>query len=315
MKRLLLAALLVLPAVAQEEPDKPRESAPGDVMHEVRLRSGTLLVGKLEPRQWKVLTKFGTLNVPVESIKRVRFGRKAHPDRYAEVLKLINDLAAANPERRQHAQAALKREGAFGAPELYRAAKSHADPEVRRLCQEIVDAIGVDPADFIPDDDQVETSLFSVSGAVTLKSFKVTVAELGSLNIERKDIVDVRGYSAWRMRKFKVTSNVVMVGDWLDTKIEIRKDVSLRITATGQIHYPRWGNQMMNPDGNPNMGNVNGIWLGALIGRVGKTGQHFRIGRSYAGTPQGKGTLQLAVMMNQRNQQGNGEFFVRIEEE
>ena len=315
MKRLLLASLLVLPAMAQEAPDKPREPEPADVMHEVRLRSGTLLVGKVEPRQWRVLTKFGTLHVPAENIRHVVFGRKAQPERFAQVRALIADLAASNPERRHHAQAKLKHEGAFAAPELHRAAKRHADPEVRRFCQEIFDAIGIDPDDFIPDEDRVRTSLFSVSGAVTLKSFKVTVAELGSLNVDRNDIIDVRGYSRTRVRKFKVTGQFTMIGTWLDTKIEMSENVPLKISAQGQIHFPRWGNQMMTPDGNPNMGNVNGIWLGTLIGKVGKTGQHFKIGRSYTGTPKGKGTLHIAVMMNQRNQQSSGEYTVRIERE
>ena len=92
MKRLLLASLLVLPAMAQEAPDKPREPEPADVMHEVRLRSGTLLVGKVEPRQWRVLTKFGTLHVPAENIRHVVFGRKAQPERFAQVRALIADL-------------------------------------------------------------------------------------------------------------------------------------------------------------------------------------------------------------------------------
>ena len=64
MKRLLLVTplLFVLPALAQEAPEKPASDPQPLVLHEVRLSGGTLLVGTVEPRHWKVLTKFGVLN-------------------------------------------------------------------------------------------------------------------------------------------------------------------------------------------------------------------------------------------------------------
>ena len=68
-------------------------------------------------------------------------------------------------------------------------------------------------------------------------------------------------------------------------------------------------------DGNPNMGNVNGIWMGALCGRVGNGGQTFKIGRKYNSGMPAAGTLQLCVMMNSRNQPSSGEFIVHIEDE
>lgn len=314
MKRLLLATLICLPTMAQEAP-KPPAAEPAPVMHEVLLRSGTVLVGTIEPRLWKVQTKFGVLNVPVESVKRIRFGRRANPERYALVLELIKQLASANPERRNHAQAGLKQEGTYAAPELRRAAKGHADPEVRRLCQEIFDALELEDEVLAKDDDQVATTIFNVAGSVTLKSFKVTVEELGALNVERKDIVSVSSRNAITLRKFKVTGQNTMVGAWVDTKITIEKGIKLTVKAQGTIHYPRWGNQYMMPDGNPNMGNMNGIWYGALIGKVGAGGPPFRLGANYSGTPKGKGTLFLAVMMNQKGQPSNGEYTVTIEKE
>ena len=45
------------------------------------------------------------------------------------------------------------------------------------------------------------------------------------------------------------------------------------------------------------------------------SGSMFRMGRSYSGSPAGKGTLHLAVMMNQRGQPSTGEYTVVIERE
>ena len=139
--------------------------------------------------------------------------------------------------------------------------------------------------------------------------------ELGALNVERKNITMVAGRSTKRLRKFEVTGQHTSNGTWLDTKLKITKGLKLKIRAEGTIHYPRFGNQMMLPDGNPNMGNIGGIWYGALVGKVGTAGSMFRIGRNYSGSPKGKGTLHLAVMMNQRNQPSTGEYTVLIEEQ
>jgi hypothetical protein len=318
MKRLLLlAAVLALPTHAQESPERPPpkpKPAREEILHEVKLGGGSILVGQVEPRSLRVLTQFGTLTVPIENLKQVRFGRKAQPGRYEAVLALINDLSSANPDARNAAMTKLKKESAFAAPELARAARRHEDPEVRRRSQEILDSIGIEESDFIPDDDQVSTTLFNVSGAVTAKSFKIEVKELGSVNVERRDIVSMRVFKGGRARKYRVDGKHTMATSWLDTKIAVKRGVRLRITAEGQMNWPRW-NQVATPDGNPNMGNINGIWLGAVTGRVGDAGEMFKIGRKWVGTPQGKGTLQLCVMMNQRNQPYSGEFVVHIEEE
>ena len=313
------------PPAAKPKPDQPKPAAdkkpaPAPVpaeepRHRVELSGGSVLVGRVEPRRWKVQTKFGLLAIPIENIRQVRFGRRAQPKRFAAVKKLIDDLASANPDRRNNALAALKKEGAYAAPALHRAAKKHDDPEVRRRSQELFDAIEVEEDDFIPDEDQIVTTLFTVAGEVTLSSFKVTVKELGSINIRRADIVSVRLWKDRHVRRFKLTAKHSMSMAWLDTKIKVKKGARLTIKSTGTMHWVRWGNRICTPDGNPQMGNLNGIWMGAVCGRVGDAGQMFKIGANYSGTMTGSGKLQLCLMMNSSNQPATGEFTVTIEEE
>jgi len=322
MTRLICLALLLAawPAAGQEPPASPKPTKvapapqPQHAPHEIRLQSGTLLVGRIEPEIWKVETAFGELSVPIRELKRVRFGRRSNPARRQRVQALINDLGSEDPDLRNHAQGSLKREGAFGAPEIKHAGVKHADPEVRRMCEEILEALDIDEDAFIPESDRLETSLFSVTGRVTLDAFRVTVVELGVLNIRRSDIVSVRAYRRSDTRTFTVTGQNTMASGWVDTKIKVKKGVRFKITAEGTIHFPRWGNQMFTPDGNPQMGNINGIWMGALVGRVGSSGTLFRIGRSYSGIPAGTGTLQLCCMVNMTGQPATGEFTVRIQE-
>jgi hypothetical protein len=318
MTRLLLLAALLAPAWAQDPPPETAEApAPAgpvtrDVRHEVALRSGTLLVGRIEPADWRIQTAFGMLVVPVDEIKNVKFGRKSDPERLARVAELIKDLASANPERRNHARAALKEEGAFAVRDLVAASKSHEDPEVKRICKELVDELAVPAESIAQDDDRIETTQFALTGTVTPSQFKVTVPELGGLNVMRRDIVHVRLYKAIRSVEAKVSGSHVWPNQWLDTGIKIRQGEKLRITAEGNIHFPNWGGQVFTPDGNFRMGQINGIPVGALAGRVSKSGTVFRIGTSYSGKATNTGTLELCVMMNVRGQPSSGEYTVRI---
>ena len=205
MRRAVLVAILALGARAQDEPQPAPPVAQPVVRHEVRLRSRTVLVGRLEPEEWKVVTAFGQLKVPVHEIRTVRFGRKADPQRLARVQKSIEDLGSANPERRNHARAELKEQGAFAAVDLKRMSKKHEDPEVKRICKELLDEMDLDPEEIIPDEDRIETTLFALAGTVGLDSFKVEVEELGAISVHRKDIVYIRAYKASRAVKTTVS--------------------------------------------------------------------------------------------------------------
>lgn len=305
---LALAALVLLATAAEEE-----EAPAAGQKHAIQLRGGTLLVGDLEPAELLVATAFGELTVPVTDLRRVRFGRKSDPERYQGVLTLIEDLGSASRERRLQASASLKQMGLFAAPELKASAESHTDPEVRRICQELFEALEVSEEEFLPEEDVIETSGFTMRGSVVQKAFKVTVAELGAVDVRRKDVIEIRVQQPKRTKKLAIDGQHTLAQGWLDTGIEIKKDQTLRVFAEGSIQFPNWGGQSFTPDGNLSMGNLNGIAVGTLVGRIGNGGQVFAIGRSYIGMPEGKGTLQLCVMVNAGRQPSTGEFTVRLE--
>jgi hypothetical protein len=321
---LCFLAFLVLPAGAQEEskpePEKVEVSPEGGaskreiVLHEVELRSGTVLVGTIEPTLLRIDTEFGRLTVPIAQMRSVRFGTLADAARHATLLELIENLGSRNPDRARHAQAQLNREGAFAADELRRAAASHDNPEVRRVCGEVFGALELEEERIVPRHDRIDTTLFALNGRVVQDTFRVTVPELDGLDIRRSDVIEIRVFKRVAPKNFELDGDATYVGGWVDTGIVPEKDTRLRISAEGTIHYPRWGNQFVTPDGNPNMGNLNGINMGTLIGKMGENGTFFKIGRNYSGRPQGKGTLRIAIMINVRGQPSTGKYSVRIEQ-
>lgn len=324
--RLALVAALLAPVWAQDGGEEgggaPEGGVPAvappparvvdEIRHEVQLRSGTLLVGGIEPVRWRVRTEFGVLEVPVADIRSVVFGRRADPERVARVAALVSKLASANPDRRNHARASLMEEGAFAVVDLVRASKDHDDPEVRRICKELVEELSIPDEDVVPDEDRVETTKFALTGTVESAQFKVNVPELGGINVMRRDIVRIRLFKAIRTREATVAGSNTWPNGWVDTKIEVAKGDRLAITAEGNIHFPNWGGQVFTPEGNPRMGQINGIPVGALAGRIGPNGQLFLIGRNYSGKAPVAGTLHLCLMINIQGQPSSGEYTVRI---
>jgi len=304
----LLPLLLLLPVAAQE-------STPDDVRHQVRLRSGTLLVGRLEPAEWKATTPFGPLTVPIADLRRIRFGRKADPERLERVRKLLEDLGSPNPDRKAAAQASLSEEGDFALPEIKEAAANHADPEVKRRCLELLGGQDVQELELPSDDDRVETVKFTFTGTVNEEAIRVQVPELGPVTVRRKDVQEIKSWKPVAALRLEVTGDQTYVGDWLDTQLEVHPGMTLRIRADGSINFPQWGNYTFRPDGMLNMGQIDNMPLGTLVGRVGKGGAYFRIGSSYMGAPNARGNLYLAILVQVRGQQTNGTYRVRIETE
>lgn len=303
-----LAPLILLGAALAQEPEAAVPPAAAEpIPHAVELRSGSVLVGQLEPPAWKVKTAFGELVVPVAEIKRVRFGRKSQPERLAKIAELVKDLASANPDRRDHARAAIAQEGTFASLTLRQAAKEHEDPEVRRVAGEMLKDMDLSEDDVVPDDDQVDTARFSLMGQIQLEAFKVQVNELGPLVVKRGDVVRIRASGPDMSKKVAVGGTNVWPNGWLDSKIKVEKGEKIRISATGTIFFPNWG-QAFTPDGNQNMGAMNGMMVGTLAARVGPKGTIFRIGSSFNGAMPAAGTLQLILNIQAPDQPHEGEF-------
>jgi len=313
MRRLLppLAPLILLVAAHAEDPAAAPAPDGGPQPHAVQLHSGTMLVGRLEPAVWKVTTAFGVLEVPVAEIRRVRFGRRSQPERLARVEESVKSLASANPERRDHARAEIVQEGLFAVQSLREAAKTNDDPEVRRLATEILKDLDPSEEDVIPDDDQIDTARFSVIGRIELEAFKVNVEELGPLVVRRENVERVRSVAPDDSRKITIGGANVWPNGWLDTKIKVEKGEKLKISATGSVLFPNWG-QAFTPDGNQNMGVMNGMMVGTLAGRVGPKGAMFRIGSNFNGVMPAAGTLQLILMIQAPDQPSDGEFTVTL---
>lgn len=292
----------------------------------VTLMDGSIVAGKLSTPDLTIVTRFGTLKVPVDSIRSFAPGLKSHPDFDKKLASLINDLSAEGFADREKAQEQLL---ALGLPikgELEKQLKTaEAEKEMRlsRILEDFESASEDASSEtaalaWIPED-VIVTDGFTVVGRISTDSFTVA-SPYGTLQLKLADVREARraGVEPEEIRK-TVTVPGSSVGNhvFVASGIRLARGDQVSITATGQIQMtPFGGNMHSGPDGGNNFGQMQpeNIPGGTLIGRVGKNGDIFKTGSKHSFTAAQPGVLEFGIAMN-GDFAGNafpGEYTVKV---
>lgn len=313
------------------EPDstvKPRATlASGEVR--LHLMEDSVVSGILSVDSITVTTEFGTLTVPVDKIVRITPGLDSHPAQKRKLLDLIQQLGSNQVKERDAAQKALVEMGPPIAPILSRFSDD-ADAERRTRIAKILTELeeaseesleeGSDNQPLIPQD-TVETTLFTVVGEVSPKSFEVKT-KFGKLTVALSDIREARrdlGMPEEIRRTIAVAGTNLVQLSYKNSGIRVERGDEVSITADGTIVMSPWGNNVTStPDGGANFQWFvpNKIPGGALVARIGNSGEPFKVGSKHSFTATRSGVLHFAVAMNpQFANQGYafpGEYNVKI---
>jgi hypothetical protein len=183
----VVAPLFATPIAA---PTPTKAGPPPDA--EVRCADDSVLRVKLLDESLELVTRYGTLRVPVSDVRRIDFATRTPPEVESRVAALIGELGHADYATRERASAQLRdyRERAYHP--LVRAAKG-ADPEASRRADEAVRFIqhklpaGVpEPREF----DVVYTDDAKLTGKLTAAALKVQTGPFGEQPLR---LADVRG--------------------------------------------------------------------------------------------------------------------------
>lgn len=183
----VVAPLFAAP-VAAPAPTKP--GTPPEA--EVRCADDSVLRVKLLDESLELVTKYGTLRVPVADVRRIDFATRTPPEVASRVTALIAELGHADYATRERASAQLReyRERAYH-PLI--AASKTSDPEASRRADEAVRFIqhklpaGVpEPREF----DVVYTDDAKLTGKLTAAALKVQTGPFGEQPLR---LADVRG--------------------------------------------------------------------------------------------------------------------------
>lgn len=280
------------------------------------LKDGGRISGEFQATELKIETAYGTLTVPITDVQKVILGKISDPDLARRIETLIRTLGDSSFDAREKAMEGLRELGRAVEPELRRAAESE-DPEIKQRAKAILGEFEEEdaPADedeVIPEEDALVTARFTIRGKLLLESFEVKT-RFGPLKFEKKDVRILYVHPPeFIRREVKVPGTSTVNRGMFDTELRVERGSRLTMRASGSIVIQNWGGST-GPEGGPNWGRYNNQFQsGALLGRIGTTGQLFLVGRHFTGEIDRGGNLFLGIALNDGGQ-NTGEFRVRIE--
>jgi hypothetical protein len=298
MKYALLASLAVTCAVLaggeQKKPPNAREV-------EVRLTDKSRVRMTILQPSLDIVTKYGTLTIPVEDIRRIEFGIHTSEELAKRIESAIRGLGLPGFQEREAASQELVAIGAPAYLALHKAAKS-SDLETANRAKAALARIRQRAPEEqlrVKEDDMIQTAEFTVVGRITAKTIHAATPIFGDTQLNLRDLRSLRSLGSGSDVEMNVEAAKYGINRtvWMETGIEVAAEDDLTITASGQIDLmPNGGGQYISgPNGNMQAQNGTGHPAGALLGRIGETGPTFVIGESYRGTSSREGKLYLQI--------------------
>lgn len=305
----------------KKEPKPEPKPAPAVNEVEIRFHDGTT-VRKVVVLQdnLEVVTRYGKLTVPTKDIRRIEFGFRLPPETAKKVADLIKDLGSNNFQRRQDANKELLALGRLAYPVLLKEAKN-TDLESNRRAIALVEKIREKvPANQlrVKDYDMIHTKEFAIAGRITSDAIKARSQHFGELQLKVPDLRSMRSMAGSGEATVSVDATKYCSANnttWLDTGFEVNAEVSLAITASGQVdlYANQGGGQYLSgPEGNANVGRSGTYLPGQLLGRIGTNGKVFTIGQRHDSTPTSEGKLFVRIVGINGSSGASGSFELKI---
>lgn len=303
-----------------------------------------------------VSTRYGKLTVPVAELRRVELGFRYPEGIEAKVNSAVANLGSPVFREREEAEKELLSHKEYAVPALRRAGKG-TDAEVTRRADDLLKRITARlPEDrlTVKDDDTVETTHFTIRGRLETTTIKVKTRQFGETALKIDEVKTFRSLSGGSGTTDLALDAAKYANQgwpsWLDTGVDVSTDVSLHVTATGQIdQWPQEpGRYMSGPGGTgatapgsppvgrgargpapggplpPGFGGggpggfqppgaARYFSSGSVVGKIGADGDPFPIGASFkaAKGPAG-GRLYLAIAPSNWGNASSGSYKVQV---
>jgi len=317
MRRVILACVLAfVPHAAFAQP-----SAPAKTPAEFRFADGSVVRMMLITDSIEVRTRYGSLVVPVQDVRRIEFGMHIPEVVRQRIDQSIRQLGSEAFKQREDASKDLIQAGHWAYAPLQKAAQS-SDRELSTragaILKKLSETIAPESLKF-KEEDTIHTLDFPIIGTVTNSVLKASSALFGEQQFKIGDIRTLlihggRGDSEIALDAARIGSTAE---PWHDTGLTVDRHLRLNITAEGDCDlWPQTpGQYVAHPRGYNTPGKGGTYLAGALIGRIGESGRTFIVGDRYEGTPGEEGKLYLSIVGSPWNNASSGTYRVKIRTE
>ena len=300
------------------EARKPRDQA---TFH---LRRDGVLVGRLRIDQVAIETRYGELRVPLPDVVQIRFARRIPEDLRKKVEGAILQLSDDDFDRREEATKVLREIGPTARAFIKEALNTN-DEEVRNRAETLLSGLsGASPKEPVEaeemdalgeaDEDEVTTRRFTIKGRVLGGTYSV-ISAYGELKVSQDDLVGITFSGEMPVsRKVTVAATFMVPQQWYDTKTTLLPGIAVRLAAKGQIMVPNYS-LSSGPEGTRRYSGstFNNLPMLSLVGKIGKDGQPFLVGKGLRTKVKKAGKLYLGIVPFRRTYPATGSYEVKID--
>jgi hypothetical protein len=293
----------------------------------LHLRDGASITGDIRLERLRVVTRYGVLEIPSGDIHQVRVAPRIDPGTLQRIDDAILRLGSADLDAREQATAFLRGLGGPARKRLREASRS-PDEEVKARAVIILSEIEAAsrPGEEAPDEtgapdplpegseDEVVARRFTARGRIEIDRLDVATP-YGDLDIALSDVETI----VFRSERPAAASLTVgpesaLPGGWVRTKVSVEKGEKLAIRAAGEMTVQGYSIRS-GPEGNTRYSSTTfrEFPVLALVGKVGKNGKPFLVGREYSGKAPRGGDLYLGVVPFRQNRPMTGAYRVKVE--
>ncbi len=277
------------------------------------LSDGSTIAGKLDVTEIQLTTSYGMLTIPVSKILSFTPGLDSRRSLDENIKRLIEQIGSEQFNERELAKRELTDMGVAVQDELRKALAQEKNDSRIKVIKVILEKIEEEALEADEDsrpakvgllrNDTVATAKFTATGKISPKEFKIQ-SKFGQLIVK---LADIQKATRPVQQALEITKTVTVGGQYiiqksqLSTKISVKRGDRITIRAEGQLTMSPWGsNNRSTPDGDGNQYGwyVPGIPGGALVAKIGTSGQPFKVGSKQTFTAKRSGVLYLAIGMN-----------------
>lgn len=250
-----------------------------------------------------VRTQYGILRIPREQLVTVRFATRVDPVLLEKATDLLARMESGNEAEEEAATTALVNLGARVLPALRQLAADTASG-VRARTLEIIAKIektgkrrssGRDA--YKGTRDEIRTDLMTFRGEVLTEAFPLET-RYGKLQLRAVDLESIRFKPDGKTsRVLDVAPRYQPAGTWLDTRLDVGKNKVLTIKSSGETSVGNWS-LTSDPEGTSRYNSFKssqGFPMLSLVGKIGKSGKPFKVGKKYRKRSKTAGRLYLAI--------------------
>jgi len=334
---LFIGILMIGASAGHSQTGAAKKNESGEI--EMTFFNGSVVRMTLMPGEIEVATEFGKLTVPVRKIRRIEFGLHLPEGADKKISAAIKHLASSQYKEREDALRELVALGAYAYPSLVKAARS-GDPESIKRAQDAIAKIKVkvSPKDLLLDeDDKIVTQRFTVVGRILTPSIKAKSEYFGDVEHSLVKLRQLRFIGESRDTEVGVdAAKYALANQWLDTGITLESFHTLAVAASGEVELRPTlpGTYIAGPrgytrnapggfaggpggpgGGKGKKGGMDGTgraYPGALLGRIGATGETFLIGERFESALERDGILYLQIVPSPYENASSGSYQVKV---